>query len=120
MNLASTYSACYQTSTLHGGTCDRALDGNWSGYYNDQSVTHTHWHHTPWWLVDLGRFGEIKHVVFAGREDCCTNQLKNIKIEIMESLIGPVVAENSFHTSVIDRHRLKIDSYSMSFSESSE
>jgi hypothetical protein len=92
-NLVSSNSTCYQVSTYAGASCERAIDGNWNGQFQVGSTTHTHSTMNPWWLVDLGKFASIKQVVFANREDCCWNRLKNIKVEIMKSVAGPVIAE---------------------------
>ncbi len=52
-NLALTGSA-KQSSTDYGGSAERAIDGNTSGNYDDNSTTHTEKSKDPWWELDLG------------------------------------------------------------------
>src|SRR4051812_10353384 len=42
-----------QSSTGYGGDPSRAVDGNTSGVWTNNSVTHTNFGHQPWWQVDL-------------------------------------------------------------------
>ena len=44
-----------QSSTAYNGFSSRAVDENYSTYYDDKSCTHTNKEMNPWWRVDLGR-----------------------------------------------------------------
>ena len=44
-----------QSSTTYNGFSSRAVDENYSTYYDDKSCTHTNKEMNPWWRVDLGR-----------------------------------------------------------------
>jgi hypothetical protein len=87
---------CYQVSTAYEAKCDRAIDGSWSGNFNELSTTHTHSHNKPWWMVDLGNTHEIARIVIANRQDCCWNRLTNVHVEIMETMAGPTLKEFFF------------------------
>ncbi|MCB9881390.1 MAG: DUF1553 domain-containing protein [Planctomycetes bacterium] len=58
-----------QSSTGYGGTAARAIDGNPSGVYEDDSTTHTNTEDDPWWEVDLGRSIAIESVRLWNRTD---------------------------------------------------
>lgn len=44
-----------QSSTINNGFSSRAVDENYSIYFNQKSCTHTKRERNPWWRVDLGR-----------------------------------------------------------------
>ena len=44
-----------QSSTAYNGFSSRAVDENYSIYYDHKSCTHTKKEQNPWWRVDLGR-----------------------------------------------------------------
>jgi len=60
--------ATRQSSTVHGGVAERAVDGNTSGSYGDNSVTHTDASENPWWEVDLGRMVDIESLNVYNRQ----------------------------------------------------
>jgi F5/8 type C domain len=79
-----------QSSTAYGGDAARAVDGNTSGFYGDNSVTHTAdsfngWiaGSAVWWEVDLQGDFQINEIAINGREDCCTERLGNFRVSIM-------------------------------------
>jgi len=58
-----------QSSTGFGGDAERAIDGNSSGIYRDQSITHTVAENQPWWQVDLGQVSNIESIEVFNRVD---------------------------------------------------
>jgi len=67
-----------QSSTGYGGDPSRAVDGNTSGVWANNSVTHTNLSHQPWWQVDLLQGRYIDTINVFGRTDpCCTSRLAN-------------------------------------------
>jgi hypothetical protein len=69
-NLALSQSTL-QSSTAWGGVSSRAVDGNTSGNWSENSVTHTVVENQPWWQVDLGDIQSIETVQLWNRTDCC-------------------------------------------------
>jgi putative heme-binding domain-containing protein len=59
-----------QKNTASGGVASRAIDGNTSGRYGDNSVTHTaEGIEDPWWEVDLGSVYPIESITVHNRTD---------------------------------------------------
>jgi putative heme-binding domain-containing protein len=59
-----------QSNTAYGGTANRAIDGNTSGNFGDNTSTHTReGTDDPWWEVDLVREVPIEKVVVWNRTD---------------------------------------------------
>jgi hypothetical protein len=71
-----------QSSTILGGTADRAFDGNTDGNWGDGSVTHTDFESQPWWQVDLGVLTRVTWVEIYNRTDCCADRLTNFNVSI--------------------------------------
>ncbi|WP_246061472.1 VWD domain-containing protein [Lapillicoccus jejuensis] len=63
-----------QSSTGWGGDPSRAVDGNTSGNFNDNSVTHTQYQANPWWQVDLGSSQSLSDIRVWNRTDCCSTR----------------------------------------------
>jgi hypothetical protein len=64
-----------QTTTAHGGSADRAIDGNTNGNYGSGSVTHTNGGATNYWVVEWHKPVSIKMVRIHNRTDCCGHRL---------------------------------------------
>ncbi|MAQ91021.1 MAG: dehydrogenase [Rhodopirellula sp.] len=58
-----------QSSTDFGGAASRAVDGNTSGQYGSNSLTHTSSQTNPFWEVDLGQEFPIDSVVIWNRTE---------------------------------------------------
>ncbi len=58
-----------QSSTDFDGKAERAIDGNTSGKYVDNSTTHSEMSTDPWWEVDLGKASAIDKIVVWNRTD---------------------------------------------------
>lgn len=69
-----------QASTEHGGVSSRAVDGNTSGNWGDNSVTHTYWTNNAWWEVDLGASYALTEIKVYNRTDCCGGRLNGAEI----------------------------------------
>ncbi len=94
-----------QSSTDFEGTAERALDGNTSGKYTDNSTTHTSISTDPWWEVDVGKVAFIDKIVVWNRTDGeVTSRLSGARLSILseerktlwESIIDNPKASQSF------------------------
>ena len=79
-----------QSSTAYGGDASRAVDGNPSGNFGDNTVTHTADSSNGWvagtpvfWEVDLQGDFSINEIAINGRGDCCTERLGNFRVSIL-------------------------------------
>eukprot|EP00554_Chaetoceros_debilis_P010147 CAMPEP_0194107564 /NCGR_PEP_ID=MMETSP0150-20130528/7428_1 /TAXON_ID=122233 /ORGANISM="Chaetoceros debilis, Strain MM31A-1" /LENGTH=851 /DNA_ID=CAMNT_0038796017 /DNA_START=95 /DNA_END=2650 /DNA_ORIENTATION=- len=74
-----------QSSTGYGGASSRAIDGNRSGNYDDNSVTHT-LNDDPkqWWEVNLEERFDIVEIRVYNRVDCCSERLNGFKVTIFD------------------------------------
>jgi RHS repeat-associated protein len=77
--------ATSQSSTSFGGESSRGVDGNTSGNWGDNSVTHTNNEHQPWWQVDLGSVQQIGTVRLWNRTDCCSDRLSNFWVLVSDN-----------------------------------
>jgi hypothetical protein len=73
-----------QSSTAYGGVAGRAVDGNTSGNWGDNSVTHTTVENQPWWQVDLGSLQPIQEVKLWNRTDCCGDALADFYLFVSD------------------------------------
>jgi hypothetical protein len=69
-----------QVSTAFGGPPSRAVDGNTSGNWALNSVTHTDRLTNAWWQVDLGAVVPIAQIKIWNRTDCCGERLSNFYV----------------------------------------
>lgn len=76
-----------QKNTSHGGSADRAIDGNTNGSYNARGQTHTEENTgKPYWEVDLGGEYPIERVVIYNRtDDDLGNRLNNFTLKILDA-----------------------------------
>jgi len=83
-NLALTGTAT-QSSEGWGGAPGRAIDGNTSGVWGNNSTTHTApGDAAPWWQVDLGQVTTLTHIIIWGRTDCCLDRLTKLKVSVLD------------------------------------
>ena len=59
--------AATQSSVSSAGSPERANDGNKSGVYEENTVTHTATEANPWWEVDLGSVKSVDKIVLYNR-----------------------------------------------------
>ncbi len=71
-----------QSSLGFGGDPRRAVDGNPSGNWGHNSVTHTNLENGAWLEVDLGAGYSVDKVVIYNRTDCCAERLNNAVVEV--------------------------------------
>jgi len=79
-----------QSSTYPGGDASKAIDGNYSGWWTDGSITHTADSENtaeahPWWQVELPEAKPIAHLHVWFRDDCCQARNDNLRIVIYSS-----------------------------------
>jgi galactose oxidase len=82
-----------QSSTGYGGISSRAVDGNTSGNYNAQSVTHTANESQPWWQVDLGTSSTLTQINVWNRTDCCGARLSDWYVLVSNNPITGTLAD---------------------------
>lgn len=87
-NVASNRTA-RQSSTAQNGEASRAVDGNTSGDWSDDSVTHTASEQDPWWEVDLTDNYRITKVEVWNRTDCCSERLDNFSVSVSDTRGDP-------------------------------
>ncbi|MEX0275657.1 MAG: Ig-like domain-containing protein [Flavobacteriaceae bacterium] len=71
-----------QSSTGWRGVSARAVDGNQSGVYRHNSITHTLNRSNSWWRVDLGTESNLAAIRIFNRSDCCSNRLNGFKVYV--------------------------------------
>jgi Protein of unknown function (DUF1553)/Protein of unknown function (DUF1549)/Planctomycete cytochrome C/F5/8 type C domain len=82
--IVSKGAAARQSTTDFEGKAERAVDGNPSGKYTDNSTTHTAISSNPWWEVDLGKAVAIDKIVIWNRTDGDVgNRLDGATLSIM-------------------------------------
>lgn len=74
-----------QSSTLHSGEANRAIDGNTNGKYSGGSVTHTENEENAYWQVTLDSEYSIGDINVYGRTDaCCLERLSNFTVLVID------------------------------------
>lgn len=80
-----------QSTTDYGGDAKRANDGNTSGDYTKNSVSHTAQEENPWWEVDLKSELPIDRVVLWNRTDAGTEErMRNFRVLVLNDKHEPV------------------------------
>ncbi len=76
-----------QISTGFGGNASRAIDGNTSGNYGNNSVTHTLGAtNYDWWQVDLGADHDLNRIdVYDRTNGCCDTRLSNVIMMVADT-----------------------------------
>jgi hypothetical protein len=73
-----------QSGTLWSGYSSRAVDGDTSGNWSGNSVTHTAVENNSWWQVDLGSVKDLQTVKLWNRTDCCGDALSNFYVFVSD------------------------------------
>ncbi|XP_033012058.1 fucolectin-1-like [Lacerta agilis] len=84
LNLAKGRRA-YQSSTFPYailGSADKAVDGIYSGDFQQGSCAHTDNDKNPWWFVDLDSEYAIAAVLVKNRADCCGERLLGAEVRV--------------------------------------
>lgn len=88
-----------QSTTAHGGSASRAIDGNTDGRYGFGSTTHTANVAGSWWQVDLGADRAISEVILWNRTDGNLGQrLASFRVSVLDA-IGNIVTSKDYYTS---------------------
>ncbi|MGB7158226.1 MAG: DUF6531 domain-containing protein, partial [Tepidisphaeraceae bacterium] len=74
-----------QSNTAFGGVAGRAVDGNTSGIYADNSVTHTGSLRNPYWWVNLGEIKQIDRIEVWNRGDGAASRLNNFHVFVSDT-----------------------------------
>ncbi|MCP3668147.1 MAG: hypothetical protein GY696_37615 [Gammaproteobacteria bacterium] len=88
-----------QSSTGHGGVSSRAVDGNTSGIWGDESVTHTNPQHGAWWRVELEAASQVSQVILWNRTDCCSDRLANFHVDLLDRNDNVITTRNHSGTA---------------------
>lgn len=85
INIARKGSAT-QSSTNHGGTADRAIDGDTNPVYSSGAQTHTRENtRDPWWEVDLGNRMPIEAIrVYNRQEGSLGDRLEGFTLQVLD------------------------------------
>ena len=85
MNIAD-WGKAKQSSTAHGGTANKAIDGNKSGNFSDGGQTHTkEGTDDPWWEVDIGKEVRVDKIVIYNRTDGnLGTRLKGFTLKVLD------------------------------------
>jgi len=85
-----------EQSSLHDfGTSDKAVDGNTSGNWNDQTCTHSAGGElNNWWKVNLDGNFAIDHVTVYNRQDCCSDRLNGAMVYAGDVYCGTINVES--------------------------
>ncbi|MBO9489738.1 discoidin domain-containing protein [Endozoicomonas sp. G2_1] len=98
-----------QSSTIFGGTADKAIDGNTNGTFvvNGGSVTHTaDTEGQPSWTLDLGSVEDLNSIRIYNRTDCCSGRLNNFHVFVSDSpFTGTSVSDSQNQANVLDLFR---------------
>ncbi|MFN7734517.1 MAG: DUF1553 domain-containing protein [Pirellula sp.] len=75
-----------QSSEILGGAALRAIDGNTSGNWADNSTTHTAISEAPWWELDLGEMKVVDSIAVWNRTDSnLLDRLSGAKIALLDA-----------------------------------
>ncbi len=85
-----------QINTAFGGTPERAIDGNTSGIFGNNSMTHTDNTEGSWWEVELRDAVRVDSIVLWSRTECCANRLSNIRVSVLDGDRVEVFGEDLF------------------------
>lgn len=84
-----------QSSTDWGGEASRVNDGNNSGNWSDNSMTHTARELNPWLELDLGSMQSIGDIEIDPRtNDCCLDRLKLFTVSLLDADRNEVFAKS--------------------------
>ena len=89
-----------QSSTDFEGEAGRAIDGNTSGKFPDNTVTHTKQEANPWWEVDLGMTYPLQSIAVWPRTDAHPGMLASVRITLYDEN-RKVVAEQSLAGKIL-------------------
>ncbi len=98
--------AAEQRSIYVGGVPSRAVDGNTSGVFSHQSVSHTKNHMQSWWQVDLGSQSSIEQIKVHNRTDADSDRLSDFYVFVsdepfngrsLDELLADSTIERQFH-----------------------
>lgn len=90
-----------QSTTAYGGDASRAIDGNTSGIWSNDSVTHTETSgNNSWWEVDLGAERSIESIVLHNRTDASyETSLSNFRVSILDASRSELAGQNFYEGS---------------------
>ena len=81
-----------QQGVHNGGVADRAVDGNTVGIFNWGSTSESSYQEDPYWLVELESNATIDKVYIWGCQSGCRHSLKDVRVDVYDTLYGDVIA----------------------------
>lgn len=94
------------TASRSPAVASRAIDGNTSGVWTDDSIAHTKGEKQPYWDLDLGAVKNIDTIKLYNRTDsCCSKRLSNFHVFVSDvAFTGTTVAQSQAQDEVQDNH----------------
>ena len=94
-----------QSSNYSGTSPARAVDGNTSGNWGNNSTTHTNHDRNAWWEVDIQRVSFIRAIETWNRTDCCSERLSNYYVFVSEApFVSRDLAATRAQAGVLEFH----------------
>ncbi|BAX80686.1 hypothetical protein ALGA_2359 [Labilibaculum antarcticum] len=93
-----------QSSLYGSGIAPRAVDGNISGDWSDNSVTHTQNNLQEWWQVDLGAQENVDYVNIYRRTNCCPDRLQNFYVLLSDNDLQSVSLTDALHDPTVESY----------------
>lgn len=88
-----------QSTTAHGGEASRGIDGDTSGLWGRNGVTHTAKHNgNKWWKVVLDQSYPVVTIKVYNRRDCCSTRLNGAVLTARDSS-GKILASKTLSSS---------------------
>jgi len=98
-----------QSSEYDGGSSWKAVDGDTGSNWSDGTMAHTMADLTsPWWEVDLEKEYEIETIVLHNREDCCSERLTGVRVELIDNS-GSIVAYENYANDTTNVESIEFD-----------
>ncbi|AMO54966.1 hypothetical protein GZ77_25725 [Endozoicomonas montiporae] len=102
-NIATSGTAT-QSSTWSHGIASHAINGNTSGIWEHNQVTHTDLESQPYWTLDLGDVNPIESIKIWNRTDCCSDRLKNFHVFVSDDpFTGSSISDSQTQPGVTEK-----------------
>ena len=98
----------YQSSTMHGASANRAVDGSTNGLWHNGSVTCTKPETGAWWEVDLAADYELSRIVIFSRTDTHVERLNSMEVLLSRPGANPTSIWSAGNTNSAGRIEIKL------------
>lgn len=93
-----------QSSTENSAVASRAVDGNTSGIYADNSITHTGLEQEAWLQVDLGQSYTISSIIVWNRKEGLEHRLRGFYLFVSDSPFTDATLYNTYTQSGVSHY----------------